>query len=228
MPSKADPDMTDDTRPQAASSGGRVNRQQRGEQRRTAILRATWQVVLRDGVRGVRHRAVAEAAGVPLAATTYYFKDIQELLVQSFQLFADESLMQFTQPFWADAEHHLAELGPLTSRDDIAVMLLDRAAEFISLRLRDHREQVVMEYAFWYAALHNTELQAAVRAMAQRWMALLMPWLERGQVVQPEQAARCLLATVRRIEYEALIEGAATHKPGWVREALAFQIKGLW
>lgn len=228
MPSKATSDMTDDIKLPSATGSGRVHRQQRGEQRRTAILRATWQVVLRDGVRGVRHRAVAEAAGVPLAATTYYFKDIQELLVQSFQLFAEESLMQFTQPFWAEAEHHLAALGSAAPREDVAGVLLDRAAEFIALRLRDHREQVIMEYAFWYAALHNVELQAAVRGMAQRWMALLMPWLEQAQVDQPEQAARCLLATVRRIEYEALIEGTATHKPGWIREALAYQIKGLW
>ena len=42
-----------------------VVRQQRGELRRDAILRATWDVILRDGVRGVRHRAVAVAANVP-------------------------------------------------------------------------------------------------------------------------------------------------------------------
>lgn len=50
-----------------------------GEVRRDAILRATWEVMLRDGVCGVRHRALA-AAGVPLSSTTYYFKDIQDLL----------------------------------------------------------------------------------------------------------------------------------------------------
>ena len=214
--------------PKSDSVAPRVNRQQRGEQRRTAILRATWQVVLRDGVRGVRHRAVAEAAGVPLAATTYYFKDIQELLVQSFQLFAEESLAQFTQPFWAAASQELLRPDAAVPREQVAEALCDRAAEFIALRLRDHREQVVMEYAFWYAALHDVELQAAVRDMAQRWMGLLMPWLRLGQVAEPEQAARCLLATVRRIEYEALIEGTATHKPGWIHEALAYQIKGLW
>ncbi|MEL0027534.1 MAG: hypothetical protein VW625_02540, partial [Perlucidibaca sp.] len=186
------------------------------------------QVVLRDGVRGVRHRAVAEAAGVPLAATPDYFKDIQELLVQSFQLFAEESLAQFTQPFWAAASQELLRPDAAVPREQVAEALCDRAAEFIALRLRDHREQVVMEYAFWYAALHDVELQAAVRDMAQRWMGLLMPWLRLGQVAEPEQAARCLLATVRRIEYEALIEGTATHKPGWIHEALAYQIKGLW
>lgn len=205
-----------------------VARQARGEQRRVEILRATWRVVLRDGVRGVRHRAVAIAAGVPLAATTYYFKDIQELIVQSFQLFADESLQQFAIPFWQDAERRLGSLRSHGNRQDIEQALLAIAAEFIALRLRDHREQLVMEYAFWYAALNDDQLQASVRQMAQHWMALLLPWLQAAALEKPEQAARCLLATVRRIEYEGLIGGSALRDPNWIRDALAYQLKGLW
>lgn len=212
----------------AAVASPPVNRQQRGEERRAAILRATWQVVLRDGVRGVRHRAVAEAAGVPLAATTYYFKDIQELLVQSFQLFAEESLSQFAQPFWEEAERQLGGISASSSREAVEMALVDLAAEFITRRLAEHRQHLIMEYAFWYAALQNTELQAAVRVMARRWMAFLMPWLERFGCTAPEQGARLLLGTVRRIEYEGLIEGSATHSPDWVKAALVYQIKGLW
>lgn len=205
-----------------------IHRQPRGEQRRTAILRATWQVVLRDGVRGVRHRAIATAANVPLAATTYYFKDIQELLIQSFQLFAEESLQQFAIPFWRDAELRLGSLRSQGQRTDISNALLDEATDFIASRLRDHREQLVMEYAFWYAALNEEQLQASVRDMAQRWMGLLMPWLLAARLERPEQAARCLLATVRRIEYEGLIGGSATQEPDWIRTALAYQLKTLW
>ena len=220
----AEPAATAAGRPASSS----VQRQQRGELRRTAILRATWQVVLRDGVRGVRHRAVAEAAGVPLASTTYYFKDIHELLVQSFQLFAEEAYTRFTQPFWLQAAERMSEvaLGPDDRR--WSDLLTDLAADYIAQRLRDHREQAVMEYAFWYAALHEPELQPAVRDMALRWMGLLLPWLRQAGLRQPEQAARCVLATVRRIEYEALIESSATTQQNWIREALHYQIKGLW
>lgn len=205
-----------------------VVRQQRGEQRRDLILRATWQVVLRDGVRGVRHRAVAEAAGVPLAATTYYFKDIQELLVQSFQLFAEESLAQFTEPFWAEAERCIGPLRERGEREPVEAALLDLATDYITRRLGAHREQMVMEYAFWYAALHEPQLQAAVRGMLLRSMQLMQPWLQLIPLAHPEQAARCLLSTVRRIEYEALIEGSRARDAGAIREALAYQIRGLW
>lgn len=205
-----------------------VHRQARGEQRRVAILRAVWQVVLRDGVRGVRHRAVAEAAQVPLAATTYYFKDIEDLLLQSFELFADEAMNQFVLPFWAEAEQELGALRAAGDREVITDTLVRLAATYITRRLHEHRDQLIVEYAFWYAALQQPRLQVAVRQMGRRWMQMLQPWLEAFQSSNPEQAARCLLATVRRIEYEGLIEGTASQRPGWIEEALSYQVRGLW
>lgn len=216
-----------------------VVRQQRGEVRRDAILRATWEVILRDGVRGVRHRAVAAAAGVPLSSTTYYFKDIQDLLVQSFELFAEESIERFAAPFWRQAEQQrqafMAETRPagaeLTAMQGVELsseLLLDVAAKYIEERLSKHSEQVVLEYAFWYAAIHEPRLQVAVRLVVRRWIGLMQPWLSLLPVTQPEQAARSLLATLRRIEYEGLIGGSATESPTWIRDALAYQLKGLW
>lgn len=215
-----------------------VVRQQRGETRRDAILRATWDVMLRDGVRGVRHRAVAAAAGVPLSATTYYFKDIQDLLVQSFELFAEESIERFAAPFWHQAEQQRLSLIEQTAAVSDAArasnsafntaLLLDVAAKYIEERLSRHREQVVLEYAFWYAAIHDPRLQEAVRLVVRRWIDLMQPWLRLLPVTQPEQAARSMLATLRRIEYEGLIGGSATESPTWIRDALAYQLKGLW
>lgn len=215
-----------------------VVRQQRGEMRRDAILRATWEVILRDGVRGVRHRAVAAAAGVPLSSTTYYFKDIQDLLVQSFELFAEESVERFAAPFWRQAEQQRLDfIAQAPAGSDSAeilaiapssLLLLDVAAKYIEERLAQHREQVVLEYAFWYAAIHEPRLQASVRLVVRRWIGLMLPWLSLLPVAQPEQAARSMLATVRRIEYEGLIGGSATESPSWVRDALMYQLKGLW
>lgn len=215
-----------------------VVRQQRGEARRDAILRATWDVILRDGVRGVRHRAVATAAGVPLSSTTYYFKDIQDLLVQSFELFAEESIERFAVPFWRQAEQQrldfIAQSPPASLMPDVhsvalsSALLLDVAAKYIEERLSRHREQVVLEYAFWYAAIDEPRLQLAVRKVARRWIALVQPWLSLLPVTQPAQAARSMLATLRRIEYEGLIGGSATESPTWISDALAYQLKGLW
>ena len=56
---------------------------QKGERRREDLLRATLRLIGARGADAVTHRAVAEEAGVPLSATTYYFASKEELLEQS-------------------------------------------------------------------------------------------------------------------------------------------------
>lgn len=64
----------------------------RGEARREAILRATLELIGEHGGDAVTHRAVAERAGVPLSATTYYFVSRDELLEQTMLLAAREEI----------------------------------------------------------------------------------------------------------------------------------------
>ena len=63
---------------------GRKTLRVKSELRRLKILEATLRIAARDGLRGIKHRAVAREAKVPLAATTYYFRDIHELISDSF------------------------------------------------------------------------------------------------------------------------------------------------
>jgi len=55
-------------------------RQARGTQRRDRIVTAAAELILRDGPGAVTHRSVAAQADVPLAATTYYFTGLDDLL----------------------------------------------------------------------------------------------------------------------------------------------------
>jgi DNA-binding transcriptional regulator YbjK len=75
---------------------GEPTRQARGERRRTAILEAALRLISERGVDAVSHRAVAEAAGVPLAATTYYFRSLDDLLEDALRLFVDEEAARLT------------------------------------------------------------------------------------------------------------------------------------
>jgi len=54
--------------------------QERSRQRREALLRAAVDLFVEGGSRAVTHRAVAAAAGLPAATTTYYFETIDDLL----------------------------------------------------------------------------------------------------------------------------------------------------
>lgn len=52
----------------------------KGERRRHALVSAAADLLCEGGFEAVRHRAVAQRAGLPLASTTYYFSSLEELI----------------------------------------------------------------------------------------------------------------------------------------------------
>ncbi|MCJ8295598.1 MAG: TetR family transcriptional regulator, partial [Colwellia sp.] len=63
-----------------------VKRRSKGERTRERILIAAIEVLALNGIKGTTHRAIARHAQLQLSLTTYYFKDIQELIHQAFKL----------------------------------------------------------------------------------------------------------------------------------------------
>lgn len=52
----------------------------KGERRRAALVEAAAGLLVEGGFDAIRHRAVAERAGLPLASTTYYFDSLDDLV----------------------------------------------------------------------------------------------------------------------------------------------------
>ena len=52
----------------------------KGERRRHALVSAAAELLNEGGFEAVRHRSVAQRAGLPLASTTYYFSSLDELI----------------------------------------------------------------------------------------------------------------------------------------------------
>jgi DNA-binding transcriptional regulator YbjK len=63
-----------------------VQRRSKGERTREKILLAAINILSTHGIKGTTHRAVANYAQIQLSLTTYYFKDIGELILAAFQL----------------------------------------------------------------------------------------------------------------------------------------------
>ncbi len=58
----------------------------KGEKTKKRILFSAIDVLAKNGIKGTTHRAIAQQANIQLSLTTYYFKDIQELIQQAFEL----------------------------------------------------------------------------------------------------------------------------------------------
>ncbi|MDC0714750.1 TetR family transcriptional regulator [Stigmatella sp. ncwal1] len=66
-----------------APPGARGTRQERGRRRRAQLIQGTIRVLLERGLDAVSARSVAEEAEVPLAAVTYYFSCLDELIAEA-------------------------------------------------------------------------------------------------------------------------------------------------
>ncbi|EPX58998.1 Transcriptional regulator, TetR family [Cystobacter fuscus DSM 2262] len=63
--------------------GPRGTSQERGRQRRARLIEGVTHVLRTGGLQAVSARSVADAAEVPLAAVTYYFSSLEELIAET-------------------------------------------------------------------------------------------------------------------------------------------------
>ena len=131
----------------------------RGQERRHDIARAVIDVVAEHGLRGLTHRRVADAAGVPLGSTTYHFESLDDLLVAGLELAADRNLAMMRR----SAE----ELAP---GNDLAGWLADLAIAMVTT----WRESNIAERELYLEAIRTP----ALRPVARRWDSELVDLLE--------------------------------------------------
>ena len=183
---------------------GRKASREGSEQRRQDILDAAMRIVVRDGVRAVRHRAVAAEAAVPLSATTYYFKDIDDLLTDTFAQYVERSAA-FMAKLWVNNEGLLREMvvsgdGSPESRSRLADDIARLMADYVHRQLINRREHLMAEQAFRQEALLNPRLAKLVRSHQQ---ILLQGSCQLFQVLgsrEPQQDAKVLTAIIGRME----------------------------
>lgn len=108
--------------------------------RRDRLVDAALSIMLAQGVRGVSHRAVAAEAGVPLGSTTYYFRDLDTLLIAAIE--------RLTQRRRSEMDAWSADIGSL---DDLLV----RLADLIVARLSRDRAETTLSYELHFLALRR-------------------------------------------------------------------------
>jgi DNA-binding transcriptional regulator YbjK len=154
-------------------------RRARGAARRERLVRATLEVIERDGLAGLSHRAIAEQAGVSLASASYHFAGIDDLVATA--------LTQTTEELTA------------ALRADDGDRSLARLARMIAEEVADHRGRLVAEYELYLLALRRAHL----RPQALAWLDVI------ADSFAPEldgAARRAFRATVEGVCLHALFD----------------------
>ncbi|SCX40886.1 transcriptional regulator, TetR family [Klenkia marina] len=166
----------------------------KGEARREVLVAAAAGLVVEAGPAAVSHRAVAAAAGLPLAATTYYFRDLAELRVAAVARVGEQDTA---------AARAVVEALPAARRSsrETAARLAD-----VLLGVDRHTdEQVQAFYERWLAGGRHPELRETLRETRARLDELVVAVVARGGH-RPVPAHR-LVALADGSALAALVEG---------------------
>ncbi|WP_293786415.1 TetR/AcrR family transcriptional regulator, partial [uncultured Aeromicrobium sp.] len=158
--------------------------QERSRHRREALLEAAVRVFAEGGIRAVTHRAVAAEAGLPLAATTYYFSSIEELVREAIRHHVGawiESLQQLT-----DVPIGVEALVDLETATQIIEAVFDaRGADAAALEL-----------SIYLHAARDPELRDEACAAIDALATLMAGILERAGVDEPQDLVAAVTAQI--------------------------------
>lgn len=198
-----------------ASYRGRIPSRADGKKRREKILEAVREIVIEHGVQGVKHRAIAESASVPLAATTYYFPDIHALLHDAFLDFVErnihqlQALEQKSRVLFSNfSNEELCEEDKQAIRESLSDLVFAHVQSQVLAR-----EDRIIERAFRNESIRNPELAELVNAMELQQLSAIAQFFTVLKSSHAESDSRELMAIILFLEHSLLA--------GYVSEAQA-------
>lgn len=191
---------------------GRQTARKSSAERRIRILEATMRIIVRDGIRGVRHRAVAAEAEVPLAATTYYFEHINDLISDAFVLFY-ERLREGNRLLGETCYSLITQYShDQLQHKETRLALSDHLAEMLTTHIENQvaaPDERILENAFFNEALHNPLLKELVDNSLQEIHWLIEKSLREIDSRHSATDARTILAIIHHLEYICTLAGSA-------------------
>ncbi|MDO6446192.1 TetR family transcriptional regulator [Colwellia sp. 1_MG-2023] len=186
-----------------------VKRRSKGELTRNQILNAAIEVLATQGIKGTTHRAIATQAQLQLSLTTYYFKDIKELVHEAFVLSSTQTVSR-AGAAWLPAFNLLdsytkTQLKKVALRTELAEKLSEMATSYLYTKIKDHPTELAIEQLLF------TEIQITpkLRELAQiHKQALITPFIQLCSYFNDEYAeldADIMLTIFTQLEYRNLV-----------------------
>ncbi len=156
-----------------------VKRRSKGEKTRRLILTAAIDVLAQQGIKGTTHRAVASHANIQLSLTTYYFKDIKELIFEAFLLCCLEK-NKLTNTAWDGAfeiieGYDKTSLRKASVKEELCAKLSEVSAQYLYHKIANYSVWLKVEQLL-FAEMHFNPLLRQVGEDHRK--ALLAPFIK--------------------------------------------------
>lgn len=174
----------------AGSTDSPVSRRPRGRndpRRAERIVEAAIDVIVKEGIEGLSHRAIAAEAGVPLGSTTYYFETLDDIVLAATEKAIERDTAVLTA--WAET---VEGKGDLVSA--LEERIFDEAA---------HRERSIAYYRLYLGAVARPALQE----LAYKWARVMTEILKE---FVDEETAEALSTVYDALVMRVLITGGRT------------------
>ncbi|MCB1705491.1 MAG: TetR family transcriptional regulator [Halioglobus sp.] len=193
------------------------------EATRIKMLDAALDIMIEEGIRAVRHRAVAKRAGVSLGSTTYHFASIEEIIISAFEYWRSKALIT-DSPFYRKTRALLAPyvdgVVPAAERPRIAAQIYQISLGYLRSQLSGKRDDRLLELAFHHESVRYPTLHQLVVREGREQLAYLEVVHRAMGSVAPAEDARLTFSLFRQLEQSAVIEGAGRLDVGRVRRVL--------
>jgi DNA-binding transcriptional regulator YbjK len=168
----------------------------RGAARRLALLETVLQLVADFGTDAVTHRRVAEAAGLPLSSTTYWFDSKEHLLTAAFELAAERDV----------ARLH-AQVAVLSCVPGSIEAVVSALVEPLDDDPRKSKGSLLATYALLLEAARRPALQALAHDWTEAYLDALGHLLQRAGSAAPREHAELLLGATNGLLIEQFASG---------------------
>ncbi|OBI49370.1 TetR family transcriptional regulator [Mycobacterium kyorinense] len=158
----------------------------KGERRRYALISAAAELLCEGGFEAVRHRAVAQRAGLPLASTTYYFSCLDDLIASAV---SHVGMLEVAQLRARVASLSRRRRGPETTADVLVDLLVgdDTGPRLI--------EQLISRYERYIACARLPALRDIQRRNLRQRVDAVADAIERsGRLVRLELVSALIYA----------------------------------
>ncbi len=184
-------------------------RRARGEQTRREILEATLRVIAKQGHRSLTHRSVAEEAGLNYSLTTYYFKDLDELIAEAIRFYIERGEPEIGL-VWSEVFNYLdqftkAEMRKRVVREEICDYLTQTACNYMLHQIQAKPEGLIVEMTYSFDAHVAPELRQLAREYRSHLLQGFSALCQRLGSPSPELDATLCLSTLQRLEYQGLV-----------------------
>ncbi|GLP97777.1 TetR/AcrR family transcriptional regulator [Paraferrimonas sedimenticola] len=191
-----------------SQSSAPVKRRARGEVTRNLILEATLSLIAKQGIRAVTHRAVAAEAEVQLSLTTYYFKDINELIAKAFTHYCERGRPELND-VWVRVDevlnrHKARELRSKQLRIQVCNELVELGKEYILGQIRENADSLCVEQIFFADTSLSDNLRELVNEHRAHLFAPMEAMCAKFNRHDPHIDATILLDTILSFEYASV------------------------